>query len=88
MKQKRRLSDAYVFAGFRPLLVVRGIFSDPNARVITLVRRSKKQCAAVVTRKWVGTTNPRNAYAICRVVTSAFIWKSKYDASSVASAST
>lgn len=43
LKRPRRLVDAYAFAGFRPLPTVRGVFGDPKARVITLVRRSKKR---------------------------------------------
>jgi hypothetical protein len=33
--------------GFRPEQTVRGIFGDPNARVITLKRRSKKRLVVV-----------------------------------------
>jgi transposase len=43
-KRVRRLWDAYTFPGFRPRSTVRGIFGDPKARIITLVRRSKKAC--------------------------------------------
>ena len=42
-KRKRRLWDAYAFPRFRPQPTVRGVFGDPKARVITLVRRSKKR---------------------------------------------
>ena len=45
-KRQRRLWDAYAFPGFRPQPTVRGVFGDPKARVITLVRRSKKRSAA------------------------------------------
>ncbi|MEW6168879.1 MAG: hypothetical protein AB1651_14460 [Pseudomonadota bacterium] len=47
-KRARRLTDAYTFPGFRVLRTVRGVFGDPKARVVTLVRRSKKRCAASV----------------------------------------
>jgi len=40
-KRRRRLWDAYAFPGFRPQSTARGVFGDPKARVITLVRRSK-----------------------------------------------
>ena len=46
--KKKRLVDAYRFPGMRPLEQVRGVFGDPKARVITLVRRSKKRRAASV----------------------------------------
>ena len=54
---RRRLLDAYRFPFFRPLESIRGIFGDPKARVITLVRRSKKQlCGACGRVHWAGTT--------------------------------
>ena len=40
--KRRRLADAYTFPGFRPLQRVQGMFGDPRARLITLVRRGKK----------------------------------------------
>ena len=52
--RRRRLWDAYCFPGFRPEPTVRGIFGDPQARVITLHRRSKKPRAAVLQRLGVG----------------------------------
>ena len=39
-KRRRRLWDAYCFPGFWPEPTVRGIFGDPQARVISLKRRS------------------------------------------------
>ena len=36
---KKRLLDAYRVPGFRPLEEVKGVFGDPQARVVTLVRR-------------------------------------------------
>ncbi|MEW9572712.1 hypothetical protein ABQJ54_13210 [Rhodanobacter sp. Si-c] len=39
MKHPRRLLDAYRFPGFRPLVGVKGVFGDPKARVVMLVRR-------------------------------------------------
>jgi hypothetical protein len=42
---RRRLLDAYRFHGFRPVDDLRGVFGDPHARVVTLVRRSKKRSA-------------------------------------------
>jgi len=66
-KRKRRLWDAYAFPGFRPLPTVRGVFGDPKARVITLVRRSKKTpAAAVVVSSPAGTTVGGAGFAISR----------------------
>jgi pimeloyl-ACP methyl ester carboxylesterase len=41
-KRQRRLSDGYSFAGFRARATVRGVFGDPNVRILRLDRRSKK----------------------------------------------
>ena len=38
-----RLPDTYGFPGFRPAAIVRSIFGDPKARIVTLQRRQKKQ---------------------------------------------
>ena len=55
--KRKRLLDAFQFPGFRPLKLVRGVFGDPWARVITLVRRSKKPSARnVAGRTLAGTT--------------------------------
>jgi hypothetical protein len=45
MTKSRKLLDAYRFPGFRTEATVTGIFGDPKARVIRLVRRGKKQYA-------------------------------------------
>ena len=53
LRKHKRLLDAYRFTGFRPQELVRGVFGDSKARIITLVRRSKKQSArSVVERRW------------------------------------
>ena len=78
-KRRKRLLDAYRFAGFKPLEQVRGIFGDPKARVISLVRRSKKHVAALVDVCTLdGTTTGFAEYAICRVATPAFTWNSNF----------
>jgi hypothetical protein len=46
-RKRKRLSDAYRFDGFRPLEELDGVFGDPFARVITLVRPSKKALQGV-----------------------------------------
>lgn len=43
MVRYRRLWDTYRFPGFRPQHTVKGIFGDPKARVVRLVRRGKKR---------------------------------------------
>jgi hypothetical protein len=32
------LQDAYRFPGFQPLTIVRGVFGDPQVRIVQLVR--------------------------------------------------
>ena len=41
--KRKRLLDAYRFPFFHPLEKIRGLFGDPKARVIALVRRSKNR---------------------------------------------
>ena len=81
-KRKRRLWDAYAFAGFRPERTVRGIFGDPKARIIKLLRRSKKRAAAVVdARIAVGTIAQFVVCATFRVAIRGSISSSRSDAS-------
>lgn len=78
-RKPRRLADTYTFPGFHPLAYVQGIFGDPQARLITLVRRTKKQFAARVARRiGPGTTAGNGASGICRAETieSTWTWRS------------
>jgi hypothetical protein len=80
----KRLLDAYRFAGFRPSEVVRGVFGDSKARIVNLVRRSKKRSARnVVGRTRGGTTARHGAFATCPVATRGSIWNSRFDEFSV-----
>lgn len=82
--RKRRLWDAYAFEGFRPEATVRGVFGDPKARVITLVRRSKKHAVVSVARRTpVGTTTRRGRSATCRVAIRGSMWNSTSGAARV-----
>jgi len=86
-KQKRRLTEAYAFPGFRPQPTVRGVFGDPKACVIDLVRRSKKQpAAAAAGSTTAGTTGVRAEHGICRAVTGGSIWSSRSGVSSARAA--
>jgi len=42
MRKRRTLSDLYRFPGCKPKKTVHGVFGDPHARVIKLVRQGKK----------------------------------------------
>ena len=78
LKRQRRLQDAYRFAGFRPLAAIRGVFGDPKARVITLVRRSKKQSVVPAAKRIRGgTTEGSGRHAICPAATPASISSSR-----------
>jgi len=53
-------------------------FGDPQARLITLVRRTKKQSAARVRRRiGLGTTADNGAYGTCRagIIESIWTWR-------------
>jgi integrase len=66
-RRQRRLSDAYLFVGLRAQGTVRGVFGDPDVRIINLDRRSKKPCAAVAGwRRGAGTTGACGRFGICR----------------------
>jgi len=81
-RKRRRLSDAYAFPGFRPLVTVQGVFGDPKARVVTLIRRSKKRSAEAAARRTTpGTTALDVGSAIWLLPTTASIWTWKFVAS-------
>lgn len=84
-RKPRRLADTYTFPGFHPLVYVQGIFGDPQARLITLVRRRKKLSAArVVRRIGPGTTVDSDASGICRAETIESTSMSRYGGSTAA----
>lgn len=52
MRKKYRLSDAYRFPGFAPDEgAIQGMFGDRMARILPLMRRSKKLCVAHAARR-------------------------------------
>lgn len=66
MPKQRRLLDTYTFPGFRPLATVVGIFGDPKARLVRLLRRGKKQRAGSAAAVAIASTIARFAEsAIC-----------------------
>jgi hypothetical protein len=78
MAKHKHLWDAYRFTGFLPEHTWSGIFGDPRARVIPLIRRGKKLFAVPVAFFIVPSTTGRYAgFAICPVPISAFTWKWK-----------
>jgi len=82
MGKQRRLQDGYRFAGQRPLATVRGVFGDPRARIVVLVRRQKKRhVASVDAGSEVSTTGAAGWCGICRAPVFASTWTWKYAAS-------
>ena len=74
--KKRCLSDAYSFDGFRPVDKVRGIFGKPKARILPLIRRSKKQSAVnVAPCTEDGMTASSRGYEIYPTGIRTCIWK-------------
>ena len=83
-KRQRRRWDAYAFLGVRPQPTVRGVFGDPKARVITLLRRSKKRSAAAAAGcSRVGTIAGSGECAICPAATCGCCSSSRFGASIV-----
>ena len=61
-RELRRLVDAYTFPGFRPRASVQGLFCDPHARLVTLVRRGNETIGGAcrtVHRGWYDRTRRR-----------------------------
>jgi hypothetical protein len=84
-KRRRRLSDGYRFAGFRPDAFVRGVFGEPDVRIVVLHRRSKKPSAAAAGgRRGAGTTGGFAKSATCRAAAIGYGWSWRCDASIVA----
>jgi len=78
--KRKRLLDAYRFPFFRPLEKIRGIFGDSKARIITLVRRSKKRSATPVAELTApGTTRGFDEFATSPAAIHASIWRSRFD---------
>jgi hypothetical protein len=76
------LRDAYRFPGFRPVEDLRGVFGDPHARVVTLVRRSKKRRAGHVDdNSSAGTIAKFGALAIWQPAACGYSWSSRCGAS-------
>jgi hypothetical protein len=75
----RRLADTYTFPNFRPLQTIQGLFGDPEARLIRLVRRGKKLSVESAERfTGVGTIDATIGFAIFPMERCAFISSSRY----------
>lgn len=75
MSKNRKLWDTYRFPGFRPEPSVTGIFGDPKARIIRLVRRGKKRYAEPAGRLIrLFTIEKSGGFGICLAVIPASCW--------------
>ena len=75
MRKLKRLWDVYRFPGSFPEHIFSGIFGDPRVRVITLVRRGKKQFAAPAVAVITLITTERDAgFATCPAGICGSIW--------------
>ena len=61
MQHTKTLSAVFSFPGFRARSQLQGIFGDPPARLVVLVRRKKLPCAPAVGRGTVPSTTARHA---------------------------
>lgn len=82
--RKRTLSDSYRFPNFKPKQAVSGIFGDPYARVVNLVRQGKK-LSVVSARHRTGhfTIERSSESGTFLAATLAYTWNWKCGASSV-----
>lgn len=55
MKSKKTLIELFSFDGFRARSSLTGKFGEPNARIITLMRRKKRRFAQAVVQPHVRT---------------------------------
>ena len=86
--KRRHLADAHSFPGFRAGAIVHGRFGDPQMRVVTLARRTKKRTVELAGRCIAASTTAHGGkFGICRAArfvfgsTSRFV---EFDAVSVA----
>jgi len=78
MKTNRSLKELYSFPGFRALARFKsGVFQEPKARVVELVRRQKKRCVHAAGRAAEATTTRRRtACEMWTLVERRSIWNS------------
>ena len=81
------MRDAYRFPGFRPVDDLRGVFGDPYARVVMLVRRSKKRRAGRAGgSNPAGTIEGTGAFEILEPAICVCTWSSRYGVSDAVNA--
>ena len=79
MKLRQTLLDEYRFPGCRPRAYLKGVFGDPSARVVTLVRTQKKVAAANAGGSIAATTtNERDASGTSPAGTPGSTWRWRF----------
>ena len=87
MQKQQRLVDEYKYTGFRPLSTIRNHPMDPDARIIVLRRRQKKQSVAVVAKFIIRFMTERHVLSeTSHAVTVEYILRSRYGGFPVRSA--
>ncbi len=77
MKTQTSLNALYSFPGFRARSRLKGILGDSHARVVTLMRRQKKRCAAHAARLLAASTTARAIkYGMWTRAAHGFTWHS------------
>ena len=77
---RRCLADTYTFPSFRLLQRIQGLFGDPQARLIRLIRQGKKLSVESVEQFiGVGTIGATIGFATCPMERCAFISSWRYD---------
>jgi len=74
--------DLYRFPGFSPEHTVAGLFGDPRARVIGLIRGGKKRFVVPVAASIIPPTTGKSAgFEICPAGICGFTWRRRFAAS-------
>jgi hypothetical protein len=75
MQKYKYLWDIYRFPGFYPEHTVCGVYGDPRARVIGLLRRGKKLFVGPVAKHTIPSTTEKSVgFETSPVETCGFIW--------------
>ena len=75
MKSAKTLKDLFSFPGFVSNARLKGVFGDPDVRIVSLRRRKKRPSAPVVATPVRGDmTKPSNGSVTCRWPVTGSLW--------------
>lgn len=81
MKTKTTLSALYSFPGFKAIANLKGIYGDPESRIITLKRCQKKQSVPAVEQVYaLIMIRKSNVFEICLLAVHGFFLSLNNDA--------